>query len=117
MATKTTARNEQKRSSAIKQVKPAKRTAKLEGRPATAKLFRNGRSQAVRLPKEFQFEGKEVLVSRTETGAVLLEPVLSTPERWQAFFDKLDSYDAGDPMPGGRNQGVTKPEDIFPKGW
>jgi len=39
-----------------------------------AKLFLNGRSQAVRLPKEFRFEGKEVRV-RHAFGGVLLEPV------------------------------------------
>lgn len=41
---------------------------------ATAKLFRNGRSQAVRLPKEFRFEGSEVSVRR-EGQAVVLEPL------------------------------------------
>ena len=40
----------------------------------TAKLFRNGRSQAVRLPKEFRFEGHEVRVRR-EGEAVVLEPL------------------------------------------
>jgi antitoxin VapB len=40
---------------------------------ATAKLFRNGRSQAVRLPKEFRFEGEEVEVRR-EGERVILEP-------------------------------------------
>jgi virulence-associated protein VagC len=39
-----------------------------------AKLFKNGRSQAVRLPVEFRFEGSEVRVSRVGNG-VLLEPV------------------------------------------
>ena len=39
-----------------------------------AKLFWNGRSQAVRLPKEFRFEGDEVSVRR-EGDAVILEPV------------------------------------------
>lgn len=39
-----------------------------------AKLFMNGRSQAVRLPKEFRFEGKEVRIRRHGDG-VLLEPV------------------------------------------
>lgn len=40
---------------------------------STAKLFRNGRSQAVRLPKEFRFEGDEVEIRRV--GArVILEP-------------------------------------------
>jgi antitoxin VapB len=39
-----------------------------------AKLFRNGASQAVRLPKEFRFEGTEVRIRRVKDG-VLLEPV------------------------------------------
>jgi antitoxin VapB len=41
---------------------------------STAKLFMTGRSQAVRLPKEFRFEGKEVRISRVGNG-VLLQPV------------------------------------------
>lgn len=41
---------------------------------ATAKLFRNGRSQAVRLPKEFRFEGEEVSIRREGRG-VILEPL------------------------------------------
>ena len=45
----------------------------------TAKLFRNGRSQAVRLPKEFRFEGDEVSVRR-EGEAVILEPL--KPRSW-----------------------------------
>ena len=39
----------------------------------TAKLFRNGRSQAVRLPKEFRFEGEEVEIRR-EGDLVILAP-------------------------------------------
>jgi antitoxin VapB len=39
-----------------------------------AKLFRNGRSQAVRLPREFRFEGDEVSIRR-DGDAVILEPV------------------------------------------
>ena len=39
-----------------------------------AKLFMNGRSQAVRLPKEFRFEGTEVRIRRSGNG-VLLEPI------------------------------------------
>jgi virulence-associated protein VagC len=41
----------------------------------TAKLFKNGQSQAVRLPKEFRFVGTEVKVRRVGNG-VLLEPVV-----------------------------------------
>jgi len=46
---------------------------------ATARLFRNGRSQAVRLPKEFRFEGEEVSIRR-EGEAVILEPL--RPRAW-----------------------------------
>lgn len=47
--------------------------------PRRARLFRNGRSQAVRLPKEFRFPGEEVSVRR-EGEAVILEPI--GPSRW-----------------------------------
>jgi len=54
-----------------------------------AKLFRNGRSQAVRLPREFRFEGTEVSVRRDpETGDVILSPRRKTAKE---FFDLLDS--------------------------
>jgi antitoxin VapB len=51
------------------------------GRKSTmrAKLFRNGRSQAVRLPREFRFEGDEVTIRR-DGDAVILEPVKR--DRW-----------------------------------
>jgi len=53
----------------------------------TAKLFRNGRSQAVRLPAEFRFEGSEVYVRRDpQTGDVILS---RRPESWGEFFDLL----------------------------
>jgi virulence-associated protein VagC len=45
----------------------------------TAKLFRNGRSQAVRLPKELRFEGEEVAIRR-EGDSVILEPL--RPRTW-----------------------------------
>ena len=50
--------------------------AKMEKTEMRAKLFRNGGSQAVRLPKEFQFMGTEVRVRRSGNG-VLLEPELA----------------------------------------
>jgi antitoxin VapB len=57
----------------------------------TAKLFMHGRSQAVRLPKEFRFEGSEVRVSRI--GAkVVLEPMEKPPFDVKAWRAKLDSY-------------------------
>ena len=50
----------------------------------TAKLFPNGRSQAVRLPASFRFEGDEVYIRRDqETGDVILS---SVPSSWDSFF-------------------------------
>lgn len=48
----------------------------------TAKIFQNGRSQAIRLPKDFRFEGKEVYIRK-----VGQEVILSVkPESWKDFF-------------------------------
>lgn len=59
---------------------------------ARAKLFFNGRSQSVRLPKEFRFEGDEVTI-RKEGEAVVLEPI--RPRHWPAgFFDAIRIIDA-----------------------
>ena len=59
--------------------------------PQTAKLFRNGRSQAVRLPADFRFSGAEVFVRRDPTtGDVILS---RRPESWQDFFDLTASID------------------------
>lgn len=45
----------------------------------TARLFRNGRSQAVRIPRELEFEGEEVLITPTGDGKLVLEPVARKP--------------------------------------
>jgi antitoxin VapB len=50
----------------------------------TAKVFWNGRSQAVRLPKEYRLDGSEVRV-RKHGNAVILEPI---PDSWQ-WLDKI----------------------------
>lgn len=55
----------------------------------TAKLFVNGSSQAVRLPKEFRFEGNEVIVKRLG-GAVLLFPRRYAAHDLKALLDGLD---------------------------
>jgi antitoxin VapB len=56
--------------------------------PRTAKLFQNGRSQALRLPAEYRFEGSEVYIRRDpSTGDVILS---RRPESWQEFFDLAD---------------------------
>ena len=54
----------------------------------TAKIFTTGRSQAVRLPKEFRFEGTEVFIRRNEnTGEVVLS---AKPASWLEFFELAD---------------------------
>jgi antitoxin VapB len=54
-------------------------------RHKTASVFWTGRSQAVRLPKEFRFEGDTVLVRR-EGSSVILEPNLEWPEGYVESF-------------------------------
>ena len=61
----------------------------------TAKLFMNGRSQAVLLPRRFRFEGKEVAIRRDPaTGDVVLASPENSPSRsleeWFELFDSLD---------------------------
>lgn len=50
---------------------------------ATAKLFKNGSSQAVRLPRAFRLPGKEAAIHR-EGDRIILEPL--TPSRWPRNF-------------------------------
>lgn len=54
----------------------------------TAKLFRNGDSQAVRLPKEFRFDGTEVVVRRVGDAVVLLPPGKS----WETLVASLAKF-------------------------
>lgn len=65
----------------------------------TAKLFENGRSQAVRLPKECRFSGDEVSVSKVGDAVILLPK----NNRWSGFLTRLDMFTA-DFMPNGREQ-------------
>lgn len=67
---------------------------------STAKLFMHGRSQAVRLPKEFRFEGSEVRVSRVGD-KVILEPMEKEPVDLDKFWAELDSLGAKDFLPDG----------------
>lgn len=56
---------------------------------STAKLFQNGRSQAVRLPKEFRFEGDEVHIKRVGEAVVLLPQHHS----WETLFQSLGQFE------------------------
>ncbi len=63
----------------------------------TAKLFTHGGSQAVRLPKEFRFDGAEVRI-RKDGNKVILEPVATD---WPSFWAEMDRLReaAGEPFP------------------
>jgi antitoxin VapB len=82
----------------------------------TAKLFTNGRSQAVRLPAEFRFEGKEVNIRRDpKTGDVILSQKPRRTGSFERFFamqDAIDSNELEDFMKD-RDQGVQERDDIF----
>lgn len=59
--------------------------------PRTAKLFANGRSQAVRLPAEYRFEGTEVYIRRDpQNGDVILS---RRPESWEGFFELMKTIE------------------------
>ena len=66
----------------------------------TAKVFMHGRSQAVRLPKEFRFEGKEVRVTKVGD-KVILEPMEKQPFDAVAWRERLDALGAADFLPDG----------------
>jgi antitoxin VapB len=74
-----------------------------------AKLFRNGSSQAVRLPREFRFKGDKVRIRRSGD-SVVLEPLISDPEEWLAALKNIpDDPDFLAP----RNQPRTPKREIF----
>ncbi|MFO1058471.1 MAG: AbrB/MazE/SpoVT family DNA-binding domain-containing protein [Dongiaceae bacterium] len=74
---------------------PMARRPTASGGKATAKLFMHGRSQAVRLPEEFRFQGSEVRVSR-EGDRVILEPMAEEPFDVDALWAELDAMGARD---------------------
>jgi antitoxin VapB len=80
----------------------------------TAKLFKNGASQAVRLPAEFRFEGREVYVSRDErTGDVVLSNRPGA-RNWAELFDLLRSIDVPEDFMAERPMNVpSRPRSLF----
>ena len=65
-----------------------------------AKLFKNGQSQAVRLPKEFRFKGNMVKI-RKEDDKVILEPVEKTewPSGFWDIFTEDSEFEIPEPLP------------------
>jgi antitoxin VapB len=75
----------------------------------TAKLFKNGRSQAVRLPKEYALPGEEVYVKKIN-GIVMLIPKNGDP--WGPFVDSLDKF-SDDFLSFKRDQGIVERRDAI----
>lgn len=76
----------------------------------TAKLFQNGQSQAVRLPKEFRFDNlKEVFIKKVN-GMVILMPK-SDKSVWSQMYDNLDEF--SDDFMQTRVQPTQEREDLF----
>lgn len=70
---------------------------------AIGKIFKHGRSQAVRLPKEFRFEGNEVRLSKVGD-KVIMEPLGKKPFDAAAWLAELDRYRDIPFMEDGRDQ-------------
>lgn len=76
-----------------------------------AKLFKNGSSQAVRLPREFRFKGDKVRIRRVgNSNSVILEPVVEDVDVW---LDALRSIPADPDFMKHRNQPRTPKREIF----
>ncbi|NOQ36771.1 MAG: AbrB/MazE/SpoVT family DNA-binding domain-containing protein [Methylococcaceae bacterium] len=73
----------------------------------SAKLFINGRSQAVRLPKEFRFEGKEVYIRKSGDDVVLS----AKPPSWENFFNSESCFD--DDFLAQRDNEIAQERDFF----
>ena len=56
----------------------------------TAKVFKNGRSQAIRLPKDFRVEADEVYLKKTPTGFLVM-----TRDPWEVFFEGVHDLSDG----------------------
>ena len=77
-----------------------------------AKLFTNGRSQAVRLPAAYRFDTKEVFIRKdAETGDVILS---RRPTNWDGFFAALENADIpSDFLSAAERQQDTQDRDPF----
>lgn len=76
-----------------------------------AKLFMNGRSQAVRLPAAFRFEGAAVFIRRDDkTGDVILS---RKPGDWRSFFTLVDQADIPSDFMADRRDSPPAARDLF----
>lgn len=75
----------------------------------TAKLFKSGRSQAVRLPKEFRFDGEEVYVKKVGDAVVLLPREGS----WRTLYESLEVFSQDFMQERDQPAGQQKREPLF----
>ena len=61
-----------------------------------ARLFRNGRNQAVRLPVEFEFDAKQVFVFKEANGDITLSTRSRAQQNWQKVFELLPTIQCDD---------------------
>ena len=79
--------------------------------PRTKKLFRNGRSQAVRLPADFRFEGSEVYIRQDPTtGDVILS---RRPDSWESFFNLTGRAGVPGDFMSDRRDGAPQKRNLF----
>jgi antitoxin VapB len=78
---------------------------------STAKLFMNGRSQAVRLPANFRFDCEEVYIRKDpKTGDVIIS---RKPGSWDDFFKLIENSDIPDDFMSERDNDSLKDKDLF----
>jgi antitoxin VapB len=73
----------------------------------TTKVFASGNSQAVRLPKEYQFRGEQVHIQRVGSAVILLP----TADPWSSFRESLNEF-SEDFMSSGRQQPAAADRDV-----
>ena len=77
----------------------------------TAKIFMNGRSQAVRIPKEFRFETDEVYISKDpKTGHIILS---QKPNNWIDFLNLVRQHGVPDDFLSDRDNDKPQERDLF----
>ena len=76
-----------------------------------AKLFMNGRSQAVRLPVDFRFDCKEVFIRKDPaTGDVIIS---RKPGSWDDYFDFIDTLDLPEDYMADRDKELPPKRELF----
>ena len=77
----------------------------------TAKLFMNGRSQAIRLPAKFRFGCDEVYIRQDdETGDIIIS---RKPGSWDDYFELIETIDIPDDFMAERDNEVSRERDFF----